>query len=279
MERLFNFVYEYRAIFTFLVLEIFCFWLIVQNNNFQGTKFYNSSNSISAGILGYSHGVQEYFSLRAINAEIAGENARLRKKLEQRDLSMDALKSSGHVDSAVVNRFDYVSAKVVDNSTAQSRNYITIDHGTDKGLAAGMAVISTEGAVGKVKLVSEHYAVVISLLNTSEQISAVIRRNGYFGTAQWDGTDARYIDLKYIPRHVKPLEGDTIVTSGYNAIFPEGILIGIIRKVKLRESEPFFDIKVELAQDFGKLNFVEVIRSRLKPERDSLQLKTTGVPK
>jgi rod shape-determining protein MreC len=277
MERLFNFVYEFRAFFTFLVLEILCFWMIVENNQFQSTKFYNSSNKISAGILGFSHGVREYLSLRTINEELAGDNARLRKKLERKTERLNTPANLLITDSASVNQFDFVSAKVVNNSTAQSRNYITIDRGSDQRLEAGMAVISASGAVGKVKLVSRHYAVLISLLNTDEQVSAVIKRTGYFGTIQWDGTDPRMIDLRYVPRHVKPLVGDTIVTSGFNAIFPKGIPIGIIKNVTLKEEGSLFlDIKVELAQDFSNLNFVEVVRSNLKPERDSLELKTTG---
>jgi rod shape-determining protein MreC len=277
MERLFNFVYEFRAFFTFLVLEFFCFWMIVENNQFQSTKFFNSSNKVSASILGFSRGVQEYFSLRAINEELAGENATLRKKLEQRLKQLNTSTGAPVADSTVINQFDFVSAKVVNNSTAQSRNYLTINRGTDEKLEPGMAVISAHGVVGKLKFVSGHYAVLISLLNTEEQVSAVIKRTGYFGTIQWDGTDPRIIDLRYIPRHVKPLVGDTIVTSGFNAIFPEGINIGIIKKVGLKEEGALFlDIKVELAQDFSKLNFVEVIRSRLKHERDSLELKIMG---
>ncbi len=142
-----------------------------------------------------------------------------------------------------------------------------------------MAVISAKGAVGKVKSVSKHYSVLISLLNTDEQVSSIIRSLGYFGTSQWDGVDPRRVELLYIPRHVKLHTGDTVVTSGYNAIFPEGVLIGVIKEVNLKEETPFYDIKVELAQDFGKLTFVEVIKSNLKQEKDSLEQVTLGEPK
>jgi len=48
MERLLNFVYAYRAFFTFLLLELFCVWLIIQNNQYQSTKYFNSSNHLIA---------------------------------------------------------------------------------------------------------------------------------------------------------------------------------------------------------------------------------------
>jgi rod shape-determining protein MreC len=142
-----------------------------------------------------------------------------------------------------------------------------------------MAVISSAGAVGKVKSVSDHYAVLISLLNTDENVSCVIKRTGNFGTANWDGSDPRFTALKFIPRHVNPLVGDTITTSGYNAVFPEGILLGVIAEVNLSEEAPFYDLRVELAQDFNKLAYVEIVRSSLKHEKDSLEDVTIGAPR
>jgi rod shape-determining protein MreC len=121
--------------------------------------------------------------------------------------------------------------------------------------------------------------VLISLLTIDNQVSSKIKRTGHFGTVQWDGVDPRVIDLKYIPRHVELKVGDTVVTSGYNAVFPEGILVGVVKNVKLNEEAQFHTIKVGLAQDFGKLAFVEVVKSNLKQEKDSLELKTIGEPK
>ncbi|MGE0770131.1 MAG: rod shape-determining protein MreC [Cyclobacteriaceae bacterium] len=279
MDRLFYFFYQYRAFFTFLILEFFCAWLVVENNQYQSTKFFNTSNSLAANIMGISQGIREYFSLRQINTELARENAELRTKLEQRNQSLYSLEVREIKDPAIINRFDYVSARVINNSTHLFRNFITIDKGASSGIEPGMAVISAAGAVGKVKSVSDHYAVLISLLNTDENVSSMVKRTNHFGTVNWDGTDPRYTSLKFIPRHVKLQIGDTIVTSGFNAVFPEGVLIGVIRDVKLGEGSPFYDLKVELAQDFSKLSYVEVVRSHLKQEKDSLEITTIGEPR
>ena len=279
MERLFNFVYQFRAFFTFLALEIFCSWLIVQNNQYQSTKFFNSSNRLAAGILGFSHNVREYFSLQQINTGLADENASLRKKLYQTNQGLYSLDVHDLKDPLIVNRFDFVSAKVVNNSTDLFKNFITVNRGKDAGISRGMAVISADGAVGKVKSVSDHYSVLISLLNIDEQVSSIIKSSGYFGTTQWDGVDPRMTQLRFIPRHVTVHVGDTVITSGYNAVFPEGILVGIIKEVNLKEEALFYDIKVKLAQDFGKLAYVEVVKSNLKQEKDSLETTTIGEPK
>jgi rod shape-determining protein MreC len=279
MERLLNFVYQYRAFFTFLVLQIFCAWMIIENNQYQSTKFFNSSNRLAARIISVSQGVREYFSLRKINSELAGENARLRTQLEKRNQSLYSIEVREIKDPAIINRFEYVSAKVINNSTHLFKNYITINQGKNMGIEPGMAVISAAGAIGKVKSVSEHYAVLISLLNIDENVSSTIKRTQHFGTAKWDGTDPKMINLMYIPRHATPVVGDTIVTSGYNAVFPEGVLIGVIKEVNLKEEALFWDIKVELAQDFARLAFVEIVKSNMKNEKDSLEAITIGEPK
>ncbi len=269
MDRLLNFVYQYRAFFTFLFLVTLCSWLIVENNQYQSTRYFNSSNRIAANIISFSQGVREYFSLRKINEDLADENAKLRSQLER-----FATRDSLFTDTT--RRFDYISAKVINNSVLMFKNYITVNKGSSDGVKPGMAVISSKGAIGKVKSVSDHYAVLISALNVDDQMSSALKRTGHFGTAQWDGTDPRVINLNYIPRHVKPQVGDTVVTSGYNAVFPPNILVGIVQKVNLREESQFWEIKVELAQDFSRLSFVEIVKSFQKTEQDSLELKTIG---
>jgi rod shape-determining protein MreC len=274
MERLFLFFYQYRAFFTFLVLEVLCAWLIIENNQYQGAQFFNSSNSAIASLNNFSQGVREYFLLRNINSTLAQENAELRTKLEQynqkRFLGSPVGKDSTAIDSVVIRQYDFVSAKVVANTVHRYTNFLTINKGAQDGIAPGMAVISPLGAVGKVKSVSNHYSVVTSILHKDVNVSVLLTRTGYFGTVQWGGQDPDFVQLKYIPTHVKPEKGDTVVTSGYNAVYPEGVMIGVIDEVKKNETL-FYELNVKLSQDFRKLAYVEVVRNHLKNELDSLQ--------
>jgi len=242
--------------------------MFIENNQYQGASFFNSSNSFVASVNGFSQGVREYFSLREINEILAEENTQLRRKLEQRNQS---LQSEGVMDSAIVKKFDFVTAKVVNNSTARFTNFITINKGKNEGIEPGMAVISPRGVVGKVKMTSNHFSVLTSVLNIDLMISGVMKRTGYFGSIQWNGGDPDYVNLNFIPRHVEPLPGDTIITTGYSGVFPEGILIGTIAEKSLGEGAPFYNLKVKLAQDFRKLSYVAVVKSNLLPELDSLE--------
>jgi rod shape-determining protein MreC len=249
------------------VLELFCSWLVIENNQYQGASFFNSSNSFVANINGLSQNLREYFLLRETNQVLAEENTLLRKQLEQKNQSLQPSIS----DSTIIKRFDFVTAKVVNNSVARTTNFVTIDKGGLQGIEAGMAVISPQGVVGKVKVTSDHFSVITSVLNIDIMISAVMKRTGYFGTIQWDGTNADYINFNFIPRHVDPQPGDTIVTSGYSGVFPEGILVGTIAEKSLRDGAPFYELKVKLSQDFRKLRYVAVVKSNLLPELDSLE--------
>jgi rod shape-determining protein MreC len=270
MQRLFLFFYQYRAFFTFLFLELICAWLIVGNNPYQGARFFNSSNGLVASLNNVSQGVREYFLLRQINSTLAQENAYLRSKFERLNQIQYVNIKPEITDSTVVRQFDFVSAKVVSNTVNRFTNFITINKGGEDGIKPGMAVISSLGAVGKVRTVSRHYSVVTSILHIDVQVSVLLKRTGHFGTAQWDGVDPDIVKLKYIPRHVQPVKGDTILTSGYNAIFPEGVMVGLVEDVHLTD-ELFYDLKVKLSQDFRKLSYVEVVKNSMRPELDSLE--------
>lgn len=280
MGRVFLFIYQYRAFFTFLLLELFCTWLIVLNNQYQGASFFNSANTFVASVNGVSQNTKEYFSLRETNSWLANENTLLREKLEQYNQATLQADTIGPADSSVIKRFDFISAKVVNNSIDLQTNFITINRGSTDGIEAGMAVINDLGVVGKVKITSKHFSVITSLLNVDIMISARMKRTGYFGTVQWGGgsdPDPDHVKLKYIPLHVKPMVGDTIVTSGYSGVFPEAIMIGTIAKINPGQETSFHDLDVKLSQDFRKLSFATVIRSNLINELDSLKMRVPAM--
>jgi len=278
MERLIYFLYRFRAFFTFLALEVFCAWLIIKNNHYQGAQFFNSSNAAVANLNNFSQGIRNYFLLSDVNATLSEENAALRRELErehQRRMLLDTLSNQVHLDSAIVNRFDFIGAKVVNNQVDHYKNFITINKGANDGIQPGMAVISSAGAVGKVKVVSPHFSVVTSLLHIDVMTSAALKRTGHYGTVQWEGRNPDEINFLYLPPHVKPLKGDTVVTSGYNAVFPPGIMIGTISELSLDDEALFYDITVKLSQDFRKLAYVTVVKSNLKHEQDSVEQVVT----
>ncbi|CAN5135466.1 rod shape-determining protein MreC [soil metagenome] len=269
MQKLFLFLYQYRAFFFFIFLEVVSGYLIIQNNRYQNAAFFNSSNQVAGSLLNTSDNIYSYFSLKEVNEMLAEENARLRAHLSNQ-APVDTL--SLFINAPYINdQYNFLAAKVIKNSTDMSNNYITIDKGALHGVEPGMGVISPEGVVGKVKSVSNNYATITSILHTDGLVSSIIKRTGVFGSLKWEGKDARSASLLYIPRHIKVIKGDTIVSSGFNTIYPQGILIGTVNEIDIKGNAAFYDIKVDLSTDFSKLGYVYVVQNKLKSERDSLE--------
>jgi rod shape-determining protein MreC len=133
-----------------------------------------------------------------------------------------------------------------------------------------MAVTSGESTAGVIVGCSENYSVVMSLLNLDFRLSARIRSNGYFGSLSWNGTDYKHVILSEIPQHVSISVGDTIETTGFSAVFPEGIIIGTVSDFE-KPGGDFYTIEVELKTDFRRLHFVNIIGNMLKTEQLELE--------
>jgi rod shape-determining protein MreC len=110
----------------------------------------------------------------------------------------------------------------------------------------------------------------MSLLNLDFKLSARIKTNGYFGSLSWDGKNYRYAILNEIPQHVSVNVGDTIETTGYSAIFPEGVLVGTVSDFE-KVGGDFYKISILLSTDFKKMHFVDIISNMKKTEQLELE--------
>ena len=98
-----------------------------------------------------------------------------------------------------------------------------------------------------------------------------VKKNGYYGSLVWDGKNYKKSILMEIPYHVKISKGDTIVTSGFSAIFPGEILIGVISDSQLTKGSNFHTISVRLFNDLKSLSYVYIIENLLKKEQINLE--------
>jgi rod shape-determining protein MreC len=151
-------------------------------------------------------------------------------------------------------------------------NLMTIDKGRADGVEPDMGVACGNGVVGVVYLVSDHYAVVIPVLNaSSSRISCAIRGRGYFGYLRWYGEDPAVAYVEDVPRHARFKLGDWIVTSGFSSIFPSGVLVGKIEQAYNSRDGLSYKLKVRLSTDFSCVRDVCVISDKGIAERAALQ--------
>ena len=266
MQRLLDFLYQQREIAVFLGLEILSAWLLINYNNRYNASFLNSSNEVVASLTQTSNEVSNYFELSEINQQLMLEN-----ELLQEELRMLRTERNSFLDT--VKQYQVIGAKVINNTFNRSTNFVTISAGKKDGVEAGMGVISSLGVVGQVKSVTKNFATIYSLLHPKLLVSSKVKRTDTKCTVQWEQEAYDMASLKYIPRHIKLKEGDSIVTSGFNSVFPENILVGIVDELNLEEHMTFYEAKVKLATDFTSLYHVFVIKDLLKEEKDSLQVQ------
>ncbi|MEO6903338.1 MAG: rod shape-determining protein MreC [Bacteroidia bacterium] len=273
MRNLVLFIWKHYFFFLFLLLEVFCFYLIVQNNYYQRASIINSANALSANVLKTSSGVEEYFYLKNENEILAAENASLRSRSKA---SFSSTVDDEHVvnDTTYHQKYIYTSAKVVNNSTNRRNNFLTLNKGSNQGIQKNMAVITSTGVIGQVKEVSENFCSVMSLLHSKSTISSKIKKDGSYGPLSWNGEDFRYATLNDIPTHVLLKQGDTIVTSAYSLTFPENMLIGTVESFEKENGKYFYTIKVKLLTDFKRLTYVYIVKNIQKDEQETLEMKS-----
>ena len=148
---------------------------------------------------------------------------------------------------------------------------MTLNRGKSHGIKSNTGVITNNGIVGVVQKVSKNYAGVMSILHHNTRISAKLKSSDYFGSLVWKKNDARYMYLDAIPKHAELEKGDTIITSGFSTMFPEGIMIGTVSKAKIIDGSNFYEIKVRLSSDMNNLNHVFVVNNLLKEEQEALE--------
>ena len=269
MKEIIKLILKYHFTIIFILLEIVSFSLIIRHNEYQRAIFSENASTLFGNVSSTITSIKDYFRLKEMNESLANENILLKNRLEEYELLRDTI-IHGTVVQDSIPVYEYIGAKQVNATYNRTKNYITLNRGRKNGLQKEMAVCTPEGIVGLIQDLSDHFAVVIPLINVDARISAKIKKNNYYGSLQWDGNDYAYSYLNDIPYHVEVNAGDTIVTSGLSKIFPEGIVVGYVESVD-KVTANFLKIKVKLAVDFKRINHVYVILNNKKNEQTSLE--------
>jgi len=271
MRGLLRYLLKNYAFLLFLLLEVVSFTFIFNFNSYQRVKYLNSSNKTTATIYNTFNGIGSYFSLASVNRKLAKENAQLKSLIS--DLPYIRITPYSIVSKAEItdSLYRFISGKVINNSVDKQDNYITLNKGRKDGIKPDQGIINSEGIVGVVTNVSESFSLGFSVLNKRWGASAKLKKSGTFGPLSWDGASSQYANLTGIPFHVELAIGDTVVTSSYSSVFPEGIMIGTVYSIEQPSGENYYNIQVKLAVDFRALSYVDVVENLKKDELKALE--------
>ena len=278
MRNLLNFLLKYNHWFLFILLEVISFVLLFRFNHYQHSVYFSSANAVAGKVYEVSGGITSYFHLKSVNEDLLDRIM----ELEQQNHNLEDALGRHLSDSTELNSIrnlpntDYqvFKARVINNSLNLVDNYITLNRGSKDGIRPEMGVVDGNGVVGIVYDTSSHYSRVISVLNSKSSNSCKIVGSEYFGYLKWEYGDSRYAYLKDLPRHAEFNLGDTVVTSGYSTVFPEGIMIGTVDDMADSNDGLSYLLKVKLATDFGKVSEVRVIARTGQHEQKELEQKS-----
>lgn len=277
MKAFLDFLVRFHHIFLFLLLETISFILLIRFNNFHGSVWFTAANNSAATINRVYGDVVSYTQLSTVNKQLTEANILLEKENEYLRQQIQTLRpDSSHTSKVIAERLadaQLISATVVSNSILKEDNYLVIDRGSDDGVRPEMGVVSGNGVVGIVYLTSQHYSLVIPIINKKSTISCRVRDTRYFGSLSWERGNVRRAFVDDIPRYASVRKGSVIETSGYSSIFPPGLFIGRVSGIRNAPDGQSYRLDIQLGTNFANIRDVTVISTSYKAEIDTLQLK------
>lgn len=285
MERVFEILFRFKNFILFVLLQVISLYLIIQVNSRHNFVFAELTQGISGSFQENRGRVFSYFNLMEENQkilyqmkEIREDYLRLRNELAVYKYRLPMKREYRIVPDSLLQKeeFNFIPAQVVNNSLDKSYNFLTINKGSRNGVKKGMGLISDEGVLGQIISVTENYSLAMSILNKNFRLSAKIYQENFFGSLSWSGGSPEYAELEFIPLHVNIQKGDTIVTSGFSSIFPEGFRVGIIEDFEEKSEDGFYQIKVKLNSRPGNAYHVYVVANQNRVEIDTLETRISA---
>ena len=282
MDKLLEFLHKYRHWFVFLILETIALVTYLSGSLYSRSLGWYATSAVFGRVNELMTEGWSYVGLRPRNEELLRENARLRTAYtllarQMQDAEAHGLLPRLHAtDSLPIDPSAVIIARVVNRVTHTSEVYYTINKGRRDGIETDMGVMSASGVVGAVMAVSDHYALVIPVLNPKIRLACTLLGQEVSGTLTASSSpNANEAILSNVPPHAHPKIGDTITTSGYSYLFPEGMMVGTIAdSVPARvkgSAGTFANYPVHLSTDFQGLRYVYVIREKPTHEVRALE--------
>lgn len=271
MQLIFKFIEKYKYFLLFLFLESFALFFTIQNHSYHKSKVINSANAITGGVYSKMSSITDFFHLKKENLRLAEENNELKNLISLQHLEIDSLEQARIDTVKYYQKFQYKVAKITNNNYLKRNNFLTINRGLNRGIQPELGVVNSKGIIGITNKVSKHNATVISILNSISRINVKLKNNNHFGTLSWDGKDFRIVQLQDLPRQANIKIGDTIITGGKSTIFPEGIMVGVVKDFQI-DNNVFAYINVSLFNDMSSLSYVNVILNLEKDEIKQLEV-------
>ncbi len=246
--------------------------LIFTRNSMQQSWLAAQTAALNSRVSGAIDEGTSYLKLKEVNEQLVAQNKQLMIELYGKENAKNPKFVRVHDTIGGGQIYTFVDGDIVFNSINRKDNYFTINRGKQDGVFGKMGVIAPNGIAGIVVNSTDSYALVQSILSVNKiKISAALKNSGYFGTLTWRGDNSRVMSLSDIPKYVPLKVGDTVVTDGKSAIFPQGIMVGRVAGYEVDSKTGFWDVSVELSEKMGQLSKIYVVKNLKKAEVQKIQ--------
>ncbi len=253
-----EFIYRFRVYITLVLCSAASLIILNTNQNAQieilRLKVSTAASFITRPLLFIPRTISLYADNRSLNRELfrlGQENAALREMRAENE-RLRAMLNFVHPTE-----LRYIPAIVVGKSSGGLVNSITIDRGREDGVSDGFPVVSAAGLAGQVVKADKNSALCQLLLDNHFGAAVKDQRSRVDGIIHWNSGDLCRLDG--IPATLEVSVGDTLVTSGLDGVYPKGINVGVVIKVRRERATLFQEIMVEPFTDFRRLEEVFIL--------------------
>ncbi len=215
--------------------------------------------------------------LVAENRQMAEELVRLRNEVRDlRALEKDNAELREQLQFLRGGNRPLVPCEVIARDITGWWQTIRLGKGSTDGIAPNMAVITSDGLVGRTVDVSLRTCDVLLISDPSCKVSARIARTGSFGLVNGagpSGSGQKTCQMQFVNKDVPVLAGDEVITAGLGGVFPKGLLVGYVDQVRKDDSGLYQEASIIPKADLGTLTYVFVIAEQGNPIDDYLRQK------
>jgi rod shape-determining protein MreC len=208
---------------------------------------------------------EHYFYLVSVAKENEELKLALRKAIEKNnecietELSNQRFRTFLNFQKTMTN--DIIAAQVIGKDPSPWFKSLIVDKGFADGVKKGLPVIIPEGAAGQIIEVTKHYSKVLLLIDRNSAIDALAQRTRARGIIR-GSSDGRFF-FQFVLRNNEIQEGDTVISSGLDGVFPKGLRVGQVQSITQKNSSIFQEVLVIPFVDFEKLEEVMIVLPHL----------------
>ena len=219
---------------------------------------------------GVGDGVSGYIALRGVrqkNSELALENSQLRAEVNSlREAAAENVRLRREVGYVEGSPEKEIAARIIGVNPVSTFLSLRINRGEDDGVRAGMPVVTADGLIGRVKRATGAYADVELVTDQTSKVAALVQRSRVRATATGAG-GARPLALDNVLRTDDVEEGDLVITSGTDGVFPKGLVVGRVTAVQRKATGTLLSAGIIPAVDVSRLEEVLVVPALMPPGR------------